>query len=263
MIHRQACITLDLEPDHAGRSKEERYDAWARSNIQELMTVLQQHHVPLSAFVVGKSIKKNSDIITYLVHRKTEFYLHSYSHDLNKPDSVTEISRGVKVFRAFFRTPPLGYRAPEGRISKEGYAILKKHGFIFDSSVFPSFWPRPKYFFSKKTIHKNEFDMIEIPITVVSPLQLIFSLSWIHLIGWNIYKLLLTVFPLPNTVVFDFHLHDLYTVPTTKSLPMFWRYIYRKNAKNELQLLHEVIEYLHKKGYTFVPISALATYTHI
>lgn len=262
MSHKYACISLDLEPDHAGRSNE-CYDAWTKSNIQALMTLLRQYQVPLSAFIVGKSISKNKDIVTYLVQQKTEFHLHSYSHDLCYPDSAKEIAKGVRAFHTFFHSPPLGYRAPEGRISSQGYATLRKSGFVFDSSIFPSFWPHPKYFFQKRTIHKNAHNLIEIPITVVSPFRLIFSLSWIHLFGWRIYRLLLTLFPLPNCVIFDFHLHDLYIVPTTKTLPMFWRYIYRKNADNELQLLQTVLDYLHKKGYIFVPMSTLISHKNI
>jgi len=255
MKDKLACITLDLEPDHAGRISE-HYDAWKKEYIQELFACLKHYRVPLSAFVVANTLKKNQPIIKYMLNQGTEFYLHSYSHDLKSPDSVEQIHKGVEEFQSFFKKHPRGYRAPEGRISENGYLLLQQNGFVFDSSVFPSFWPRPKYLFRKKTVYNGPFGIIEIPITTITPARIIFSLSWIKLIGWKIYKLLLSIFPLPRIVVFDFHLHDLHLLSVAKSLLPFWRFVYRKRQKSGLELLNQVLSYLQKKGYTFVPMSS-------
>lgn len=256
MKNKVACITLDLEPDHAGRVPE-RYEGWEIEYVTGLFTLLKQHHVPLSAFVVAQSLKKNRHIVRYMRAQGTEFYLHSYSHNLNQPDSAEEIEKGSEEFRRFFHKRPVGYRAPEGRISEAGYSLLRKNGFLFDSSVFPSFWPSPKYLLSKRTIHRGAYGVAEIPITTITPLGFIFSLSWIKFLGWNMYESLLRIFPLPDVIVFDFHLHDLHVLPATLSLPPFWKFIYHRKRKNGLQSLNDILAYLNKNGYTFIPISRL------
>lgn len=256
MTNKIACITMDLESDHAGRVAE-RYDGWDMAYIHELFECLNRYRVPLSAFIVANSITKNTNVIRYMQLQHTEFFLHSYSHDLNHPDSHEEIRKGVEVYEKFFKKHPIGYRAPEGRISKAGYDVLHKNGFLFDSSVFPSFWPHPRYFFFPRSMHLGPYNMPEIPITTITPFRIIFSLSWVKLIGWRLYKVLLDLFPPPRVVVFDFHLHDLRTLPSVDSLSLFWRYIYRRNHANQISLLGEILDYLQEKGYTFVPIRSL------
>ncbi len=77
--------------------------------------------------------------------------------------------------------------------------------------------------------------------------------------SWQmVYKVLLDIFPLPSTIVFDFHLHDLQTVKPVQLLSPFWRYIYRKKQGNQLVLLEKILLYLQEKNYTFVPICTLA-----
>jgi len=254
--NRVACITLDLESDHAGRCQV-RYDGWKEKYIRELFACLKQHRVPLTAFVVANALMKNQHTINYMLRRGTEFYLHSYSHDRKNPDSAEEIHNGIREFQNYFKKHPRGYRAPEGRISDNGYRILHQSGFRFDSSVFPSFWPHPKYLFSKRTIHKGPYGVTEIPVTTVTPARIIFSLSWVQLIGWKIYRLLLDIFPLSGAVLFDFHLHDLYNLPAAESMSPFWRFIYRKRQTNGLHVLNQILSYLQKHGYVFVPISSL------
>jgi hypothetical protein len=49
----RACVTLDLEPDHAGRLAP-AYTAWDAGRVGALLGVLGAHQAPLSAFVVAR-----------------------------------------------------------------------------------------------------------------------------------------------------------------------------------------------------------------
>lgn len=252
-----ACITLDLEPDHAGRL-ESLSITWKKQQIAQLFSLLQKYHVKLSVFVVAAVLEQHNEVIDLFKKFGAEFYLHSYSHNLKKPDSEFEISQGMKIFYDHFGHNPLGYQAPEGRISPGGMKLLKKHGFLFDSSVFPSFWPSIKYFIYPTNQHKDASGIIEIPHTVISPLRLIFSLSWVKLFGWNFYKNLISRYGLPNRVVFGCHLHDLWVSPMFDQLPFFWKKIYQRNQQKGFEYLENVLFLLSSEGYTFISLGSVA-----
>jgi peptidoglycan/xylan/chitin deacetylase (PgdA/CDA1 family) len=252
-----ACITLDLEPDHAGRIKAFPIK-WKKQQIVQLLLLLQKYHVKLSIFVVASLLEQHSEVVYVFDKFGAEFHLHSYSHSVTAPDSEYEILRGVKAFYNRFKYQPLGYRAPEGRISHSGMVLLKKHGFLFDSSVFPSFWPNVKYLFYPTGEYKNALEIIEIPNTVVSPFRLIFSLSWIKLFGWSFYQKLISRYGLPGRVVFGYHLHDLWTSSVFDRLPFFWKKIYQKNQSSGLDYLENVLRLLSSRGYKFTTLGSIA-----
>jgi peptidoglycan/xylan/chitin deacetylase (PgdA/CDA1 family) len=142
-------------------------------------------------------------VIDQFLEAGTDFHLHSYSHDLARPDAQEEIERGQAAFTSRFGRPAVGYRAPEGRISPEGLARLEAAGFLFDSSLFPSLWPHPRYFTKPRAPHVPAGrSILEIPVSTLGPAHVIVSLSWMKLLGWGAYRRLLNG-PLPDPLVFD------------------------------------------------------------
>ena len=131
---------------------------------------------------------------------------------IQKPRFSFEIEKSKKVFSKYFNTNPLGYRAPQGVLKNGDIEELYKKGYKFSSSLFPSFRPG-KYnnLFSpiNPIIYTNGF--IEIPFSVIKKIRYTFSLSYIKLLGFQVSRLLVKIFGLPNIVVFDSHLHDFIT----------------------------------------------------
>jgi len=185
-----AYITLDLEPDHAGYSPE-AYECWQEEKLLDLLKLLKKYNIRLSIFVVTKSLKGHQRQINLFKNYRCEFYLHSHSHNLKYPDTMGEIKRGKKEFKKYFGKYPRGYRAPGGLISEKGLNYLNKEGFLFDSSVIPSFWPKFSFFLKPSRPYKDTASGIfEIPFSVVSPFRLVIALSWIKLFGLSLYKIL-------------------------------------------------------------------------
>jgi hypothetical protein len=252
-----ACITLDLEPDHAGIARRESYNAFNEKKLKYLLGLLNKYNVNLSVFAVGKTLKKSNAFKIFQKYN-VEFNLHSYSHNLNSPDSESEITKGIKIFKEVLKQKPLGYRAPRGLISNSGLVNLKKYGFKFDSSLIPSFWPALKYLKYDNKPHKTRSGLIEIPFSVITPLKLVFCLSWIKLLGWKIYKLYFDLIKQPEQLVFAFHLHDVWRTPAYDNLPVIWKLIYRRNHSNGLKILESVVVYLKANNYKFVTVGYLA-----
>lgn len=256
LMSKYACIALDLEADHAGRTPQVN-PSWTETQLKQLCSTLRKHKVKLSVFVVAKEIPKYTKFITILKKSGANFYLHSYSHNLTNPDSEQEISMGVNKFTKYFKFKPIGYKAPEGRMSREGIKILNKYQFEFDASVFPSFWPNIRYFFYPRQIYTDSCGIIEIPHTTISPMRYIFSLSWIKLLGWAWYKKIIAWYGLPNIIVFGFHLHDLWLSPSYNLLPLFWKLIYRRGHKKGMDYFEETLDILTSKGYQFLTMETL------
>jgi peptidoglycan/xylan/chitin deacetylase (PgdA/CDA1 family) len=254
----QACLTLDLEPDHAGRAAP-RYDGWQPARVAELLALLRRYHAPLTVFAVGVSLRAQPATIALLRDAGAEFHLHSHSHDLQNPDSLDEIRAGKAAFRAVFGRAPEGYRAPEGRISVEGWRRLESEGFSFDSSIFPSFWPRPRYLrFRPAPFRPLGTSLLELPISTLTPARLICSLSFFKLLGWGLYRPLLEKGALPEPLVFDMHLHDLWPLPAFDELPRHWRFVYSRNHGRGMALLEAFLDVLARRGYSFTTLGSVA-----
>lgn len=253
------CLSLDLEADHAGRAAV-TYDGWEPARVAELLRLLARYDAPLSIFVVGESLQARPKTIEQFAAAGAEFHLHSYSHDLAAPDSAFEIEKGQRAFEAFFGRPPVGYRAPEGRISEEGWRRLEAAGFAFDSSIFPSFWPRPRYLkYRPAPFRPVGLSLVELPISTLTPARLIASLSWMKLLGWPVYRALLERGGLPDPFVFDMHLHDLWRLPAFDRLSAPWRAIYGRNADGGLPILESFLELLVRRGSRFSTLATVAS----
>jgi peptidoglycan/xylan/chitin deacetylase (PgdA/CDA1 family) len=253
-----ACLTLDLEPDHAGRAAFV-YEAWRKDRLDRMMDMLAEFHAPVSAFVVGKSLKDQPEAIAHLANRGVEFHLHSYSHDLAEPDSEFEIDEGIRAFRGAFGEPPSGYRAPEGRISDAGLSRLAERGFLFDSSVFPAVWPHPRYLgYPRQAYRAQPSNLLEIPIATAGRPRFLVTLSFIKLLGFPLYRRLIRRGSVPEPLVFDLHLHDLFVVPAFAQLPAFLKVAYARNRTEGFAILHAILSLLRDTGYRFDTMTSAA-----
>ena len=253
-----ACLTLDLEPDHAGRAAF-AYEAWRSDRLERMMDVLAEFGAPLSAFVVGRSLEQQPEGIARLRGRGAEFHLHSYSHNLAEPDSASEIDSGLRAFESALGERPLGYRAPEGRISEAGLKRLAERGFLFDSSVFPSAWPHPRYLrYPRAAYRAAPNNLLEIPIATASRARLLMTLSFIKLLGFPLYRRMIVKGRVPDPLVFDMHLHDLFVLPAYDQLPAFLKVAYSRNRTEGFPLLRATLALLRESGYRFETMTAAA-----
>jgi len=252
-----AIVTLDLEPDFDGLIPE-AYRAWDERIIGKFLSTLKHFHVPLTVFVVGKSLPAKPAIVNQLKDWGAEFHLHSHIQKSVRADTFPEIDADLKAFTAFFGVRPAGYRAPEGRITLSGWRHLVRLGFRFDASVFPSFWPALNYLAYPRTPFRLlNGKLIEIPFATVSPARFIFALSWVKLLGWRWYRWLIALFGLPRVVVFNLHLHDLVNLPSQRQLPLFWRLVYSPRQPEGIRLLPNILSELQEKGYVFITMNGL------
>jgi peptidoglycan/xylan/chitin deacetylase (PgdA/CDA1 family) len=222
--------------------------------VEELLYTLNSFGVKATVFTVGEIFELFPNVIKVFEKYDCEFEAHSYSHNFNSPDSEPEIEKARTAFFNYFQTHPKGYRAPRGKISDSGIRLLEKHGFLYDSSIIPSYFPNPfKYLLSNKDVHYCKGSHImEMPFTSLSPFRLTLSISYIKLLGVNFY----TKLSLPDVVCFGSHMHDfIINDGSYDKLPLIWKLIYSRNKHLGTELCMKFLEHVKQKGYTFCYMS--------
>lgn len=248
-------FTIDLEPDYAGVINE-HHILKDPVKIEEILSALNSLGIKITAFTVGKMFEQFPETIEIFEKYNCEFEPHSYSHNFNNPDSEYEIEKAQIAYFTYFKKDPKGYRAPRGKISDAGIKLLEKHGFLYDSSIFPSYFPNPfRYLFSNKQIHYfGDSKILEIPFTSVTPFRLTLSISYIKLLGINFF--LST--PLPDVICFGSHLHDfIHNENSFAMLPFFWKLIYTRNKFKGIDYCIKFLEHVKQKGYQFCYMSEI------
>jgi hypothetical protein len=254
-------FTIDLESEYVGlidRTQNEIFNDLDK--IDEVLSILTSLDVKITVFVMGKLFDLFPEVIKLMDDYQCEFEAHSYSHDYKNPDSEFEIVKAKEAYFNYFNKYPKGYRAPRGKISKRGIKHLEKHGFLYDSSIFPSYFPNPfRYLFSNKDIHYfNGSGTMEIPFTSITPLRLTLSISYIKLFGVDFYIKLSNMFPLSPVICFDSHLHDFIHVDSSfNKLPLYWRIPYGRNKLKGTEYCVKYIKYMKQMGYQFCFMSEL------
>jgi hypothetical protein len=247
-------LTMDLENDCGGRIGPV-FDTIHEKNIHQLTRFINQHQLPLTLFVTGQLFEEKRKELGLIQQeiKEVEFALHSYSHPNLLTDYSQEIEKGVMAYKDFMGKGPLGYRAPQGKISSNDLACLKKHQFQYDSSIIPTI--RPGVFNNRKMPKGphflEEYNLWEIPCSVFSFTGIPMGLGHIRLMGQSITKFLFFILPLPQFIVFAFHLHDIIQTEHVDKLQGFWNFFYRRNVGQGFSLLDFVIKDLKKKGYSF------------
>ena len=259
---RAFAMTLDLEKDFSGALENEDKILRSHAHITELLELLQTEQVKLSVFVVGELLETYSDVIGLFQLYDCEFHCHSFSHKSPQSNSEEDVRLCRDSFIAYFNNPPLGYRAPDGRINSEGIKNLEKYGFKFDSSFFPSYYPNPaKYLFKTRKPHRLKgTQLLELPNTSFSPFRIMLSISYVKMLGMASFRRLLRVSSLPEVVVFGSHLHDFFAdEDMLQQLPRVWKWIYSRNAEKGLEYLAETLKYFRDQGYRFEYMSEMCT----
>lgn len=261
-----ACLTVDVECDFGDLLDEPTYEGI--KCIPKLVEFFKTKNLPLTCFIQGSLMETHSEYIAKLAELNTDCHLHSYSHPgPGESNFEYEIKKGKAAYKMFFGYEPIGYRAPLGVISEEDLALLAREGFKFDSSVFPSF--RPGAFNNLNNQiepYISKTGLVEIPLTVLSKwIRIPLSLSYIKLFGWP-YRMAIKKWLLPQLIIVDFHLHDLFHLKSLQNLSQqkfspLYRYIYKKIYFDQkidgLQLLERFINVLDKSNYSFLKLSEL------
>jgi len=251
---RHACITLDLENNWGFDGPELRYATF--DHLEEYIDLIGALDLPLSVFVVGQTLEERPDAIDRLRDRlDVEFHLHSYSHDLTgTADLDREVREGKAAFKSFFGRQPEGYRSTQGRIDDADLRLLESEGFLFDSSVFPTYRPGVYNNLDAPIEPYRAGELYEIPVGVVPGLRLPLSQAYIKTLPWPFLSALRHV-QLQDVVVFNTHLQDFYHTRAHAELDQPKKFFYERNIDSAERVFRRVVDTLRQKGFSFVKMT--------
>ncbi len=248
-------FTIDLEADYGGVVNQ--YEIFKEPDkIEEILSSLNSLGVKITVFTVGEIFELFPAVIKIFEKYNCEFEPHSYSHNFNRPDSECEIEKAKTAYYNYLKRYPKGYRAPRGKISIDGIRLLEKHGFLYDSSIFPSYFPNPfRYLLCNRQIHYfGNSKVMEIPITSLSTFRITLSISFIKLLGLKFFLKL----SLPDIICFSSHLHDfIHNENSFAKLPPFQKLIYSRNKFGGIKYCLKFLEHVKQKGYKFCYMSEI------
>lgn len=180
-------LSIDLEFWHTAELVRKYAPAQKEDHVLEaidpLLELLAKYNVEATFFVLGILAEKYPEVVKKIYEGGHEIASHGYSHktlyDLDISSFDDEIEKSVNILRSITGENPLGFRAPTFSINnstKWAFEILEKHGFEYDSSIFPIKTmlygepTAPLYIYrpSKNDVTKNDpyGNIIEFPMTV-------------------------------------------------------------------------------------------------
>src|SRR3990172_2233032 len=137
--------------------------------LEELLLFLKTSRVKATFFVTGEFARAQPKMVKRLVREGHELALHgeAHSHEYHlmgdgKAEGILRQAR-ARMEKEFL-TPVVGFRGP--RMSRPPYAVLKACGFVYDSSLHPTFIPgRYSHLSEPRQVHLREGLMV-VPLSV-------------------------------------------------------------------------------------------------
>jgi len=266
MRNRFACITLDMEPDYG--------DAMSHIRLldnpeffERYVSIVNKYEAKVTMFTVTSLFERFGGNFRQLAaHIPLEFAVHSHSHNPYNACGRDEIKAAVQAFQKYTGSAPIGYRAPIGRIDKDGLGHLMDFGFQYDASLYPSIRPGEFGYFNLHMpntpfrVTRGSQSLIEFPFTSLSTIRIVFGLSYVKLLGWGMYSSLLRLFGLPDVVLALAHPHDFYTYLLADGLSGLEKFALTRNAPKAFDYFEKMIMALAVRCYEFVFVSELYYY---
>ena len=129
--------------------------------IPRFINIFRKYNIKASFFVIGKDLEneKNVELIELLLKEGHEIANHTYSHPfgmkgMKRQEKEFEIIKCEELIKQYTGSKPAGFRAPGYDVDTEILQILEERDYLYDSSVFPTYF-LPLYNFFHNLIYKK------------------------------------------------------------------------------------------------------------
>jgi polysaccharide deacetylase family protein (PEP-CTERM system associated) len=144
-------LTIDVEDWYQGIS---RYvtvpspDRRLQKSLPIILNLLKKYRVQATFFVLGEIAQNFPELVEQIVADGHEIGCHGFSHrhldnyEINVFDE--ELRKATRLLEKLCKDRIRSFRAPLFSITKAtnwALKIIKKHGYVFDSSIFPTYHP--------------------------------------------------------------------------------------------------------------------------
>ncbi len=124
-----------------------------KKGLTDTLALLDKYDVQATFFTTANFAKKYSSLIKQM-SKKHEIACHGYQHSDSYMKDLSKLSRAKDELEKIIQKKITGFRAP--RFEIKNISELSRFGFLYDSSMHPTFIPgRYQNVSKKRTIHKN------------------------------------------------------------------------------------------------------------
>jgi len=113
--------------------------------LPKILRLLEEYEIRATFFVPGFVAELHPEGIEAIVRGGHELAHHGYMHEnpVGLPEDYDEeiLLKGIEVFERLVGVRPVGYRSPAAENKPSTPALLKRHGFRYDSSMGGSDYP--------------------------------------------------------------------------------------------------------------------------
>lgn len=129
-----------------GRADWDSCELRVRESTEKILRLFERHHTRATFFTLGWVADRAPELIRDIERAGHEIAVHGYDHLLLTRITPEEFERDlVRALEAIDRcgvgVRPVGFRAPSFTVVEKtmpwAFEILERHGFLYDSSVFP------------------------------------------------------------------------------------------------------------------------------
>ena len=219
-----------------------------RMGLENFCRFLERFGIKATLFMVGEDFQpQNIPYIKAVIAEGHEIANHTLTHAqgfrlLNPEAKEAEIAGMEEICQQMTGKQPVGFRSPGWNISDDALPILKRRGYLYDSSVFPSalnpllkflHWrsmnsrsagerttlghlrymlaPTRPYRTTANSLGRRDGDdgLVEFPVTVVPIVRLPFFATFLLATGLELFRICYRVLKaLEWPIQYQFHLSD-------------------------------------------------------
>jgi hypothetical protein len=146
-----ASLSLDLDNKWSylkthGDAGWQSLPSYLNTVVPRALDVLRRKGLRITFFVVGLDAAQDESrpILRSIAEGGHEIGNHSFKHEpwlhlYSQPELETELSQAEENIEAATGQRPVGFRGPGFSFSQELLALLKRRGYVYDASTFPTF----------------------------------------------------------------------------------------------------------------------------
>ena len=132
-----------------------------KKGLDRVLSVLDTYHVKATVFVPGKVAEEYPDAMKKIVEHGHEIGVHGYEHEnfalLPEEKQKEAMEKSVEAVKEVCGVTPVGFRAPEGELTRRTLKIAKEAGIVYSSTLGND--DRPYY----NVLNDQGTSMLEIP----------------------------------------------------------------------------------------------------
>ena len=223
-----------------------------RTDIEQttkmLLDIFEEHKITSTFFVLGRVAQDYPQLTRLIQSGDHEVATHGFSHEKLKTDEEFEddLMKSLKILKKY-SADIFGYRSPNADIDFQRLKIIAKHGFLYDSSVFPcikipGWYGTPSSKIEPYLIRVNKRDLCELPFAVIPFIRIPIAGGWYlrntsyHLIRAG------TRFLIRRTNYAMLYVHPWELSSNNPNHPEIPKHVFRKTGRHTANCLKNLIE---------------------